>query len=517
MRKGFWSALLVALSGTSLALAEPSLLIQLAATSDPTRSEQDDDAPAAPQASLFVRMILTGQSPVCAQGQKDDLGPMPPADDGGVKPQEAIDLPKPPAGSQGQKDDLGPMPPADDGDVKPQEAIDLPKPPAGSLVETFPSSTCNDCCDPCCCCCEKQRRFWGDVESLFFWLKHGPLPVPLVSTGSPASLGILGNGGSVLFGNTGLNYGELNGFRVNAGSWLNECSTVGVEAGFFLLEQGTTGFASASNGAGTPVLTIPIVNAQTGTASGVAVALPGAFAGSVGVSSSSRFFGSNLDAVYNAYRQDGLTFDGLAGFRYLNLEERLGLRRSATTLPGANRFFLGAQAPGTSTANIADEFDTQDQFFGGELGARVDYTWNKLTATALAKAALGGNLDIVNIHGTTTLIQPGLATVTVPGGLLAGASNSGRFHESPLCWSPELRAQLGYQLTDHIRVFAGYTWMYWNEVARPGNQIDNGVNLTQFALSPTFGALAGPQRPLLTNHNSGFWAQGVDAGVGFSY
>src|SRR6516164_3116591 len=101
MRKGFWSALLVALSGTSLALAEPSLLIQLAATSDPTRSEQDDDAPAAPQASLFVRMILTGQSPVCAQGQKDDLGPMPPADDGGVKPQEAIDLPKPPAGSQG--------------------------------------------------------------------------------------------------------------------------------------------------------------------------------------------------------------------------------------------------------------------------------------------------------------------------------------------------------------------------------------------------------------------------------
>src|SRR5262249_8724121 len=160
--------------------------------------------------------------------------------------------------------------------------------------------------------------------------------------------------------------------------------------------------------------------------------------------------------VYNLFRTETTSIDALLGFRYLNLEEHLGLTRSATALGGANRFFLGANIPGASTANFADEFDTRDQFFGGQLGARYTYTWNRLTAEVTGKVALGGNYDLVNTFGTTTLLRPGLANATVPGGLLVAASNGGRFHETQFGWIPEVGVHLGYAVTRNIHVFAGY-------------------------------------------------------------
>ena len=75
---------------------------------------------------------------------------------------------------------------------------------------------------------------------------------------------------------------------------------------------------------------------------------------------------------------------------------------------------------------------------------------------------------------------------------------------------PEFGARVGYQVTPSIQAFVGYTFLYWNQVARAGNEVDLGVNPN---LLPFSGAAAtGAARPLPVLNSSGFWAQGIDFG-----
>jgi hypothetical protein len=76
---------------------------------------------------------------------------------------------------------------------------------------------------------------------------------------------------------------------------------------------------------------------------------------------------------------------------------------------------------------------------------------------------------------------------------------------------------VGYQLTEHLRAFVGYSFLYWTHVARPGDQIDRAVNPTQLPLSTTAPQLTGPARPAPVLRDTDFWAQGISFGVEFRY
>jgi hypothetical protein len=57
--------------------------------------------------------------------------------------------------------------------------------------------------------------------------------------------------------------------------------------------------------------------------------------------------------------------------------------------------------------------------------------------------------------------------------------------------------------------------MYWNDVVRPGNQVDRSVNLTQnVVLDPNgVGTQVGPAQPAPLFDRSAFWAQGLTFGL----
>jgi hypothetical protein len=74
---------------------------------------------------------------------------------------------------------------------------------------------------------------------------------------------------------------------------------------------------------------------------------------------------------------------------------------------------------------------------------------------------------------------------------------------------------LGYQVTDWLRLTAGYNFLYWNTVARPGEQIDRQVNRTFQPFSPV--AATGPQRPAFAFSGSDFYAHGLTLGMEFRY
>jgi hypothetical protein len=95
------------------------------------------------------------------------------------------------------------------------------------------------------------------------------------------------------------------------------------------------------------------------------------------------------------------------------------------------------------------------------------------------------------------------------GGLLVLPSNSGRFSSDRLGFASEVGLTLGYQLTDHVQLTVGYSFLYLTDVLRPGGQIDLAVNPSQ--LLP--GTLAGVRRPIFTPHSTDVWAQGINFGL----
>ena len=55
-------------------------------------------------------------------------------------------------------------------------------------------------------------------------------------------------------------------------------------------------------------------------------------------------------------------------------------------------------------------------------------------------------------------------------------SNIGHFSQSQFAVVPEIGVKLGYQLTPNLRLQAGYNFLFWSNVVRPGQQIDTSVN-----------------------------------------
>ena len=65
----------------------------------------------------------------------------------------------------------------------------------------------------------------------------------------------------------------------------------------------------------------------------------------------------------------------------------------------------------------------------------------------------------------------------------------------------------------------GYQFLYINNVARPGEQIDRVINTSQgpaFTGDPSQ-TLVGPARPMYLGAQSDFWAQGARVGLEFRY
>ena len=106
----------------------------------------------------------------------------------------------------------------------------------------------------------------------------------------------------------------------------------------------------------------------------------------------------------------------------------------------------------------------------------------------------------------STLATPGANVTSAPTGLLAQTSNIGRHGGSHFAFVPEVDLKIGYQLTDNLMVFVGYSALYMSDVVRPGQQVDLVIDKT--------GNL---QRPIAPMRNTNFWAHGFNAGLEWKY
>ncbi len=199
--------------------------------------------------------------------------------------------------------------------------------------------------------------------------------------------------------------------------------------------------------------------------------------------------------------------EAMIGYRYLRLDEGVAITENLVSTDTA--------APGNFA--IIDSFRTRNQFNGLDMGLSYRRTRGFWTYDSLLRLAIGNTRQTVTINGQTTINDPSTVppVQTFPGGLLTQTSNIGTYRQDEFTVVPEFNANVGYQLTDHLRATLGYTFIYWSNVVRPGQQIDPDVNPD--LLPPPADPLTGVQRPTFSFDTTDYWVQGINFGAEYRW
>jgi hypothetical protein len=307
---------------------------------------------------------------------------------------------------------------------------------------------------------------------------------------------------SVLYGGNRLNNDFRSGFRLRAGTWLNDDQTCGIEGDFFFLGQSSqTGVFGSPDGS--QIVTRPFTDALTGLPSAQLVSFPNVLAGTVTVNSTSDVIGGGFNFLKNHCCWPCGRFDWLLGFRYLNLRDDLNITENLTALAGSG-------VPAGTSIIVNDRFQTSNDFYGVNLGGAYERWAGRCFFGVRAGVALGVSHQVVTINGSTTITPPGGLPTVYPGGLLAQPSNIGTYTQDDFAVVPEVGLRAGLQVTERVRAFVGYNFIYWSSVARAGDQIDPRVNPNQ--LAPAQVPLVGPALPAPRFVTTDLWLQGISIG-----
>jgi len=68
-------------------------------------------------------------------------------------------------------------------------------------------------------------------------------------------------------------------------------------------------------------------------------------------------------------------------------------------------------------------------------------------------------------------------------------------------------------VTSHFAVRAGYNFLFWTNVLRPGNALDPVINPAQVAIDPSHNPGALGPRPGVAFNHSDLLAHGIVAGI----
>lgn len=361
-------------------------------------------------------------------------------------------------------------------------------------------------CSAACCECPPAdcSRCWFNAEYLLWWTKSQPLPVPVLSTGvlsDPASEILIG-------GNDPFDAEPHHGGRFTLGTYLGAEQRFGVEGNYFFLAERTDSLRVISSENQLPVTGIPFVAALPGGSNLPAfftLANHPAFSSDTTLSMSTFMQGVELNGLYNLSTGRSGRLALIAGARYLDLQEDLSLATRSPPIPPVT----------VQDYTILDEFDTRNQFYGGQLGVRLDWSAGRFFVSGTGKIALGNMCQEVEVNGFFQSIDPGEATLS-PGGVYTQSTNIGRHTRDELAWVPELNLSAGVRITSRISASIGYNLLYASSVLRPGDQIDPVINPSQNSVLGD-GTLVGPARPAVPFNDTSFWAQGINVGLQIRY
>jgi hypothetical protein len=361
---------------------------------------------------------------------------------------------------------------------------------------------------------------WFDGQYLLMFPKSMPVGFPLVTTGAPAGLGVIGTGtSSPLHGAGNLSLGTLSGFRLTAGFFRPQDHRLGLEVTGMYVSPGSNDFYGRSADNGIPVLTRPFFNTATGQNASLIVSFPNFSAGSILSRATSEFWGIEANAVANIYRSspDALiscALNGVVGFRYAGLQEGLTVSQQSQLLPGNTAPYAGITVAAPTSLLVEDRFHTNNNFYGGQLGLQWQASVGRWYTSVTAKVGLGLMNQEVRIEGMSGSSNPTAAvggSTLALGGLYANASNIGTYRDDRFGVLTDVNGTVGYNVTKFFTVTAGYNFVHMNTVARPTNQFSGAVDPSLVPTSGTFGATPVGTPPFAIKQTD-YWLHGLNFG-----
>lgn len=353
---------------------------------------------------------------------------------------------------------------------------------------------------------------WFRGEALYWWSKGGSIPIPIVTLGDPGDNvpGAIGQPGTtVLLGDQTLGPPGKGGARFTFGFSFDAARTWGFEAAYFSLANSAVSQGVFSDGSNSSaLLAFPFFNPTTNSEDSTPLALPGSFAGTAILTSKSFLQGADFNLLHNMMNAHGVRVEWLGGFRYANLQEGLNFSTdSPNVFPNPPAFF-----------RTFDQFNTNNNFYGGQLGLRASFDSPLIFVNATTKLAVGGSFESMNVTGGT-FTNIGGGFTSAPGSYLSQPTNLGSTSQGNFAVMPEFNLNFGIRLRPWASIIVGYSFLYLSSVARPGDQLDRVINPSQAsAINNSFPAsLVGPARPELNLHTTDFWAQGLNFSLEFRF
>jgi Putative beta barrel porin-7 (BBP7) len=257
---------------------------------------------------------------------------------------------------------------------------------------------------------------------------------------------------------------------------------------------------------------IPGIGNVPGEYREIVFSVPAGVGGRFAADNDSFFWGADVNARRNLYRGCNSQADGFIGFRYLHLDEELRISEFARI----NQFNPAVGLPVGSTMTVSDRFKTDNNFYGGQVGFDYGYQQDRLSVGVRTSVALGSSQECVSVAGSQVVAIAGAAPQAFTGGLLALNSNIGSRSDNRYAVVPEATVRVGYQVTERVKVTAGYDFLYWSNVVRPGDQIDRVIDVNRV---PNFrtGSPVVAVHPAPLFNTTDFWAQGITVGAEFSW
>lgn len=342
--------------------------------------------------------------------------------------------------------------------------------------------------------------WWGSADYLLLWRRERYYP-PLVTT-NPTALPVLSDSNtSILFGDKYVGGNPKSGGRVDIGFWMTKC--LGFGTSWFALSKESVDYHIEGNALGEPIFGRPFFNTSTGADSvdPISYGPDNLVYGRVDVDTTNHLWGYDFYARYRFLCSKRFKFDFLGGFLYSRIDDDLDIMTKTDD--------TGLIPP--SVIEVSDHFNCKNDYYAGLVGIMAEWRTGCWAICLSGKLGLGNMVKTVKISGMTktTVLDPLGPTITVEDfGLLAQPSNRGNHSSNQFELIPQLSAKLQLKVLPHVWLSAGYTYMFWRAVVLAGEQVDLNVNLTQ-----NLGPPVGPLAPLFNRKDTGFWVQGLTAGI----
>src|SRR5262249_22573324 len=154
--------------------------------------------------------------------------------------------------------------------------------------------------------------------------------------------------------------------------------------------------------------------------------------GTIHISTLSRLYGLEGNLRHELLRNCWCHLDGLLGYRFLRKDDAVNIATVSGSTPGV------------------DEFGANNTFQGGQIGLDWEAHYGPFYVDRGGKFAPGVPWQDVTVSGGN--------------GLLAQATNSGRFTAGTYAIVPEVGINFGWRVCEQLRLSIGYSFLFWSHV-----------------------------------------------------